>query len=61
MLLYICKINKKGKNNMDIQIALNKLNGFFDMLFESGFLFEEEKLELNEVENTITSYVNERK
>ena len=46
---------------MDIQIALDKLNGFFDMLFESGFLSEEEKLELNEVEDTITSYINERK
>lgn len=31
------------------------------MLFESGLLSEEEKLELNEVEDTITSYVNERK
>lgn len=46
---------------MDIQIALDKFNGFFDMLFESGFLSEEEKLELNEVENTITNYINERK
>jgi hypothetical protein len=45
---------------MDIQIALDKLNGFFDMLFESGFLSEVEKLELNEVEDTITSYINER-
>ena len=45
---------------MDIQIALDKLNGFFDILFESGFLSEEEKLELNEVEDTITSYINER-
>ena len=40
---------------MDIQIALGKLNGFFDMLFESGFLSEEEKLELNEVEATTPS------
>lgn len=46
---------------MDIQIALDKLNGFFDMLFESGFLSEEEELELNEVEDTITNYINERK
>lgn len=46
---------------MDIQTALDKLNGFFDMLFESGFLSEEEKLELNEVEDTITNYINERK
>ena len=45
---------------MDIQTALDKLNGFFDMLFESGLLSEEEKLELNEVEDTIISYVNER-
>ena len=46
---------------MDIQTALDKLNGFFDTLFESGLLSEEEKLELNEVEDTITSYINERK
>ena len=45
---------------MDIQIALDKLNVFFDILFNSGLLSEEEKLELNEVENTITNYINER-
>ena len=45
---------------MDIQTALDKLNGFFDTLFESGLLSEVEKLELNEVENTIISYISER-
>lgn len=45
---------------MDIQIALDKLSGFFDMLFENGLLSEEKKLELNEVEDTIINYISER-
>ena len=43
---------------MDIQIALDKLNGFFDMLFGSGFLSEEEKLELNEGWSKIKLVIN---
>ena len=45
---------------MDIQTALNELGGFFDMLYESGFLSDEEKDTLCEVEDTIIQFVNER-
>ena len=45
---------------MDIQTALDKLGGFFDTLYESGFLLDEEKDMLNEVEDTIIQFVNER-
>lgn len=45
---------------MDIQTALDELSGFFDMLYESGFLSDEEKDTLNEVEDTIIQFVNER-
>ena len=45
---------------MDIQIALEKLSGFFDTLYESGFLTTEEEETLNEVENTIVNYVCEQ-
>lgn len=45
---------------MDIQTALEQLNGFFDMLYVSGFLTEDEKNTINEVEDTIVNYVREK-
>jgi hypothetical protein len=45
---------------MDIQTALEQLNGFFDMLYASGFLTEDEKNTINEVEDTIVNYVREK-
>jgi hypothetical protein len=45
---------------MDIQTALEQLSGFFDILYASGFLTEEEEETLNEVEDTITNYVREK-
>lgn len=45
---------------MDIQMALERLNGFLDTLYLSGFLTEEEEETLNEVEDTITNYVREK-
>lgn len=45
---------------MDIQAALEQLSGFFDTLYASGFLTEEEEETLNEVEDTITNYVREK-
>ena len=44
---------------MNINEALVSLCGFFDCLYESGFLSDEEKDELNEVEDTICAYVRE--
>ena len=45
---------------MDIQTALNELSGFFDMLYETGFLSPDEKDTLCEVEDAIIQFVNER-
>ena len=45
---------------MDIQTALEKLGGFLDTLYMSGFLTEEEEETLNEVEDTIIDYVREQ-
>lgn len=45
---------------MDIQTALEQLNGFFDMLYASGFLTDDEKDTINEVEDTIVNYVREK-
>ena len=42
---------------MDIKEALVALNGFFDCLYESGCLSDEEKETMNEVEDTISNYV----
>ena len=54
---------KEGKYKMDIATALEKLNGLFDCLSESGCLSDEEYDLMNEVEDTICAYVteNERK
>lgn len=45
---------------MDIQTALEQLSGFFNILYASGFLTEEEEGTLSEVEDTITNYVREK-
>ena len=60
MLLYICKIKKKGKLNMDIQEALFELSCFLDMVFNSGILSEGEENLISKVEQTINEYINER-
>lgn len=44
---------------MDIMTALEKLNGFFDCLSESGCLSDKEYDLMNEVEDTICAYVTE--
>lgn len=46
---------------MDIQTALEKLSGFLDTLYVSGFLTKEEEEALNETENTIINYVREQR
>lgn len=45
---------------MDIQTALEHLSCFFDTLYASGFLTEEEEELMNEVEDTIDNYVREK-
>ena len=42
---------------MDIKEALEAMNGFFDCLYESGCLSDEEKELMNEVEDSICKYV----
>jgi hypothetical protein len=42
---------------MNIKEALVAMNGFFDCLYESGCLSDEEKSLMNDVEDTICEYV----
>ena len=42
---------------MNIKEALEAMNGFFDCLYESGCLSDEEKELMNEVEDSICGYV----
>ena len=42
---------------MNIKEALAAMNGFFDCLYESGCLSDEEKELMNEVEDSICKYV----
>jgi hypothetical protein len=45
---------------MDINTALDNLSGLFDCLYESGFLTEEEKQMMCDVEDTIINYVKSK-
>ena len=42
---------------MNIKEALVAMNGFFDCLYYSGYLSDEEKSLMNDVEDTICDYV----
>ena len=42
---------------MNIKEALEAMNGLFDCLYESGWLSDEEKSLMNDIEDTICNYV----
>ena len=42
---------------MNIKEALEAMSGLFDCLYKSGCLSDEEKSLMNDVEDTISSYV----
>lgn len=43
---------------MDICEAVKKLNGYIEMICDSGILSQEEVIELSEVEVTMVNYVD---
>lgn len=54
-------IEKINNREIDIDETLQKLSGYIDLIYESGFLREYEKREINDVEDNICIWVNHYK
>lgn len=54
-------IEKIGNKEIDIEKTLQQLSGYIDLIYESGFLDEYEKKEINNIEDNLHIWVNHHK
>ena len=54
-------IEKINNREIDIDETLEALSGYIDLIYESGFLREHEKREINNIEDNIHIWVNHYK
>ena len=54
-------IEKINNREIDIDKILQGLSGYIDLVYESGFLEEDEKEEINNIESDLHIWVNHYK